>query len=94
VSDTDNEIEELNERILELERDIRELESEQDDLSDRLDEAHDEIRELEDASQSGTPIEITRRHIVTLMDAIEAYGGTNSERADLAEVLRCVEAME
>jgi predicted RNase H-like nuclease (RuvC/YqgF family) len=92
VSDTDNEIEELNERILELERDIRELESEQDDLSDRLDEAHDEIRELEDASQSGTPIEITQHHIITLREAIENYGGTNSQRAMLADVMRLVEA--
>ena len=70
----ENEIEGLNGRICELEREV-------DDLEKQI-AAH------------GEPIEITRRHIITLRDAIEAYCGTNSERADLAEVLRCVEAME
>ena len=81
------EIERLKGKIADLEDEVENLRDENDELGREL-EYH--VAELE---RRGTPIDLTRRHIVTLMDAIEAYGGTNSERADLAEVLRCVEAM-
>jgi septal ring factor EnvC (AmiA/AmiB activator) len=94
VSDTDNEIEELKAEIESLEEQVSDLEIENEGLQDEIIGLEQEIEYLENQiAAQGKPIEITRRHIVTLMDAIEAYGGTNSERADLAEVLRCVEAM-
>lgn len=67
-------------------------------LKSAFNEIEDAIRSIEEIIEN-IPEDnhdlphITRRHIITLRDAIEAFGGTNSERADLAEVLRCVEAI-
>ena len=81
------EIESLKGKIADLEDEVENLRDENDGLERDLDDLEKQI------SAQGTPIHITRSHIITLRDAIEKFGGTNSERADLAEVLRCVEAM-
>ena len=89
-----SEIDDMKEEIKNLKDKIKDLEDEVENLRDENDELNDEIYDLEkQVAVHGGPTEITRRHIITLRDAIEAFGGTNSERADLAEVLRCVEAM-
>jgi chromosome segregation ATPase len=95
AKEKDEEIESLKNEIKELEGIVKDLEYEVEDLRDENDELEREVDDLEkQIAAQGNPIEITRRHIITLRDAIEKFGGTNSERADLAEVLRCVEAME
>ena len=94
MSDTDNEIEELKAEIESLEEQVSDLEIENEGLQDEIIGLEREIEDLENQiAAQGKPIDLTRRHIITLRDAIEKFGGTNSERADLVEVLRCVEAM-
>ncbi len=94
IDDMKEEIENIKDKINDLEGTVKDLEYEVGRLSDENGDLEREIDDLEkQVALQGGPIEITRSHIITLRDAIEAFGGTNSERADLAEVLRCVEAM-
>lgn len=88
IDDMKEEIESLKDEIKDLEYELENLRDENGDLEREIDHYEAELEKRE------APIDLTRRHIITLRDAIEKFGGTNSERADLAEVLRCVEAME
>ena len=94
-----NEVDELQARIDELEAEVKELDDElrlaeeaRDDLSDQVDELESEVDALERALREQQAIEITQHHIITLREAIENYGGTNSQRAMLTDVMRLVEA--
>jgi predicted nuclease with TOPRIM domain len=85
-------IDDLEAEVKELESELRQLEAERDDLSDQVDELESEVDALEFALREQPAIEITQHHIITLREAIENYGGTNSQRAMLTDVMRLVEA--
>jgi hypothetical protein len=86
----------LEEQINKLSSLLEDFREATENIEPILEEIYDEMDDGSIRSHPALPenqkIEITQHHIITLREAIENYGGTNSQRAMLADVMRLVEA--